>query len=246
MAFYIYNSWDNEFDLKTSEQDNSVLKTSIVNNDDIYKQLMKEIVIDGKIAIKDPPHAMHSMIIPLVSKSGPHGFLYLSDEKESGLFGLKEYKLIKQESERLINSVNHYRLNRNDRERNAFLFDFASRINSIINKKDILHVVAHSSAKLYPSFSYYILLSQDYEADNSLPVKTLEFSDGGTRRVSTQAFLTGGIQIENRIKEKNTCLYAPLNGKQGVYGVLQIITAKAVNFPEEEITFITQFANTAG
>src|SRR5699024_7580496 len=41
-------------------------------------------------------------------------------------------------------------------------------------------------------------------------------------------------------------LYAPLKGSQGIYGVLQIVAPKIVNFPKNEIEFITKFAKIAG
>src|SRR5699024_818503 len=58
--------------------------------------------------------------------------------------------------------------------------------------------------------------------------------------------MTGDIQIENRTEEKRTYLYAPCCGKQGVYGVLQLISPHIVCFPQGDIKFISEFANISG
>jgi len=58
--------------------------------------------------------------------------------------------------------------------------------------------------------------------------------------------VTGKIQFENSIEEKHSVLYAPLKGKQGVYGVLKIVSTDTLIFPKAEVEFIMLLANTAG
>src|SRR5690606_15772560 len=61
-----------------------------------------------------------------------------------------------------------------------------------------------------------------------------------------QAFVTGKIQQENSFAYKMFIIYAPLKGRQGVYGVLQINAYDVSEFPKSEIQFIELLANTAG
>src|SRR5690625_1685996 len=87
-------------------------------------------------------------------------------------------------------------------------------------------------------------MSHDYDVDAGLPIKLIEYSDDVTKRLSTQAFTTGKIQIEINDQQKH--LYAPLTGSQGIYGVIQIVAPIQVYFSDDEVKFITKFAHTAG
>jgi len=132
------------------------------------------------------------------------------------------------------------------KEKNEFLFKFSKRLSTTNNISSILREILTATKTVYPQFSYYILLSQDHDIDHTLPVKTIEYSDDATKHVSNEAFMTGDIQIENRTEETRTYLYAPFCGKQGVYGVLQLITPQIVCFPQGDIKFISEFANISG
>src|SRR5699024_2258716 len=93
-------------------------------------------------------------------------------------------------------------------------------------------------------FSYFLFLSQDHHLEETLPVKTLAYSQETAKEGSNLAFISGQIQIKTL--EDKTHIYAPLTGKQGVYGVLQLSSDCPVTILDMDMEFVMQFANIAG
>ena len=107
----------------------------------------------------------------------------------------------------------------------------------------VLGEIISTLQSVYPTFNYYLLLSHDNNSHENLPIKDLEYD---SENAAMQAFVTGTVQFEDHLSEQKTVLHAPLKGKQGVYGVLQVIASDTLMLPDSEIEFITLLANTAG
>ncbi|WP_345893222.1 sensor domain-containing diguanylate cyclase [Ferdinandcohnia quinoae] len=133
----------------------------------------------------------------------------------------------------------------NEELRYEQLFRVTAKFHSSMEIDDVLAEVIHTLRDVYPSFTYYLLLAHDNKAYDAIPIKDLQF-ETGVNTAAMQAFVTGKIQIKDSIKEKQSIMYAPLKGKQGVYGVLEIIAPNSMMFPKSEIRFIELLANTAG
>jgi diguanylate cyclase (GGDEF)-like protein len=123
------------------------------------------------------------------------------------------------------------------------LYRVTSKFHSSMNMDDVLKEVIQTLEEVYPDFTYYLLLSHDYNHLIDLPIKEIQYNDSNL--AVTQAYVAGEIQLDI-IKDRTSILYAPLKGKQGVYGVLQVIAPDTQLFPQEEISFVTLLANTAG
>ena len=108
----------------------------------------------------------------------------------------------------------------------------------------VLGEIISTLQSVYPTFDYYLLLSHDNNSHENLPIKDLEYDSENV--AAMQAFVTGTVQFEDQLSERNSVLHAPLKGKQGVYGVLQVIASDTLMLPDSEIEFITLLANTAG
>lgn len=124
------------------------------------------------------------------------------------------------------------------------LFRVTEKFHSSMDMDAVLEEIIDTLQEVYPTFTYYLMLSHDNNSHKNLPIKDLEYDNENISAM--QAYLTGTIQLEDSIQEKKSMLYAPLKGKQGVYGVLQVIAPNAMTFPNSEIEFITLLANTAG
>lgn len=124
------------------------------------------------------------------------------------------------------------------------LFRVTEKFHSSMDMDAVLEEIIDTLQEVYPTFTYYLMLSHDNNSHKNLPIKDLEYDNENISAM--QAYLTGTIQLEDSIQEKRSILYAPLKGKQGVYGVLQVIAPNAMTFPNREIEFITLLANTAG
>lgn len=124
------------------------------------------------------------------------------------------------------------------------LFRVTEKFHSTMNMDAVLGEIIDTLQEEYPAFTYYLMLSHDNDSHANLPIKDLEYDSENISAM--EAYVTGKIQLEDSIVEKRSILYAPLKGKQGVYGVLQVIAPNSMMFPNNEVEFITLLANTAG
>jgi diguanylate cyclase (GGDEF)-like protein len=126
------------------------------------------------------------------------------------------------------------------------LYRVTSKFHSSMDMDDVLVEIFATLSEVYPAFSCYLLLSHDNNCNRDLPVIDLQYGEEATNKSASQAYLTGETQFEDIIDERVSVLYAPLKGKQGIYGVLQVKASDSIVFPKEEVGFITLLANTAG
>lgn len=124
------------------------------------------------------------------------------------------------------------------------LFRVTEKFHSTMNMDDVLGEIIYTLQAVYPTFTYYLLLSHDNNRLEDLPIKDLEYDSENI--AAMQAYVTGTFQFEDSVQEKRSIMYAPLKGKQGVYGVLQVIAPNTLMFPKNEVEFISLLANTAG
>ncbi|CAM3760404.1 diguanylate cyclase [Mesobacillus zeae] len=131
-----------------------------------------------------------------------------------------------------------------EEQRYRQLHRVTEKFHSTMDMDDVLFEIIFTLRDMYPGFEYYLLLSHDNNSHGELPVKDLEYNSNNFSAM--QAYVTGTIQLEDSLQERKSILYAPLKGRQGVYGVLQVIASNALVFPENEMEFISLLANTAG
>ncbi|CAM3966835.1 diguanylate cyclase [Mesobacillus thioparans] len=124
------------------------------------------------------------------------------------------------------------------------LFRVTKKFHSTMDMDAVLSEIISTLREVYPSFTYYLLLSHDHQGYGGLPVKDLEYDS--ENETAMQAYVSGHIQFEDSVTDKNSIMYAPLKGRQGVYGVLQVIAPNSLVFPQNEVEFIKLLANTAG
>ncbi|MEN2769159.1 sensor domain-containing diguanylate cyclase [Ornithinibacillus xuwenensis] len=245
---YMFDFWNKRFEL-VSIEDSLYLNKYIEDSNYFYR----DIIIDGVSAPAFPVDDIFTRDLPEISykivalhpEIGPVGFIILGERIENTVSDSALLQL-KEETEKLLSHIYRLAHAKSNEEKNRFLFETTSQFFTLTNKTDIFTEIITSIRKFYPNLDYYLLLSQDHDKTSSLPIKALKFSDDATKHVSEQAFINGELQIEDRIQEKSTCIYAPLKGYQGVYGVLQIISPTIIEIPEYEIEFITNFGNAAG
>ncbi|WHX39632.1 sensor domain-containing diguanylate cyclase [Mesobacillus sp. AQ2] len=124
------------------------------------------------------------------------------------------------------------------------LFRVTKKFHSTMDMDAVLDEIITTLREVYPSFTYYLLLSHDHKGYGELPVKDLEYNS--ENQTAMQSYVSGKIQFEDSVIDKNSIMYAPLKGRQGVYGVLQVIAPDSLVFPQNEVEFIKLLANTAG
>lgn len=121
------------------------------------------------------------------------------------------------------------------------LFRVTDKCHSSMDTNLVLSEIIDTLKKVFPESDYYLILSNDEEVDGELPVKSLGFDTA--HHLAIAAYVNSTIEIE---LADYPSIYAPLQGKQGVYGVLQVISPLQSVFEDIQIDFIRLLAKTAG
>ncbi len=125
------------------------------------------------------------------------------------------------------------------------LYFLTEKFHSLMNKDDVLAVLIETLQEMFAEYSFHLLISHDNENNHHLPIKNLGFDDQDGDGMAMEAYVTGKITIAIDEETGSMVFYSPLNGKQGVYGVLQVIN-KSIGLNEQDRNFITMLTNAAG
>ncbi|GIO08985.1 hypothetical protein J31TS6_50130 [Brevibacillus reuszeri] len=134
---------------------------------------------------------------------------------------------------------------RREASKKDLLYQLMSKIQASIDVNDVLHEIVTSIPILYPYLSVELFLT--VEPNATTPVKQLSFHEEEPS-TSTKAYLEGRLVVDE-IKQGDhqmTVIAAPLLGKQGIYGVLQVTSDQLVSLSQHETNYIAILADTAG
>ncbi|MGG1216300.1 sensor domain-containing diguanylate cyclase [Priestia endophytica] len=133
-----------------------------------------------------------------------------------------------------------------ERARYAGLYDLTMKLYSSLDPNQVLKDVITAIDTICPKAECSLILSHDSEVSHDLPIRTMKYNEQKSSSGVMKAYVSGRIHIEMMEDGKNSVLYAPLQGKQGVYGVLEMIGENGVICSEKEMNFIEKFAHTTG
>ncbi len=136
--------------------------------------------------------------------------------------------------------------NSDERRRKELLLQVTKKFHSSMNVGEILDEIIFALRQIYPDFEVNILLSHEWDVSEHLPVKQIQYGPNFSNGIAENVYLTGKIQIQDTIKGKSSTMYAPLRGKQGIYGVMEITAPFSVIFPAHEVEFIEMLADIGG
>ncbi|MDF0726443.1 diguanylate cyclase [Cytobacillus sp. S13-E01] len=238
VTLFLYNEWKQYYfpDASTNEAINNKPDSYFMTSDEVKRLGENQSSLDLET------HTF-SLITQLTHNNKEIG-LYQFKYKQTGTSSALLVEVAK-ECSKLIEKINKMTKVFNEGKRYEQLFNVTAKFYSSMNMDDVLGEVIYTLRKVYPSFTYFLLLSHDNHNNHDLPIKDFLY-DNDENPAAMQAYVTGEIQFEDSIKDKRSALYAPLKGKQGVYGVLQVIAPSTVIFPYSEVRFIDLLANTAG
>ncbi|PLS06668.1 sensor domain-containing diguanylate cyclase [Neobacillus cucumis] len=131
-----------------------------------------------------------------------------------------------------------------DAEKYKKLFQISEKFYSTLEVDNLLAEIFITLKEIYPSYSYYLLLSLDSYNHNDLPIIDLEYDSENMMVIN--AYESGQIQFESSEVSNHAILYAPLKGKSAIYGVMQVIVPEVTEFPAVEAEFIGLLSNSAG
>ena len=126
-----------------------------------------------------------------------------------------------------------------DERRYRELFKVTEIFHSTRDVHTLLVQIIGTLKQVFPVDEFHLLLSNDRYEFGELPIKNFDFDCANESAM--QAFVNGSIESG----EKDV-LYAPLKGKQGIYGVLEVKSMSHSTFTDHKIEFIRLLAYTAG
>src|SRR5699024_4886764 len=129
--------------------------------------------------------------------------------------------------------------------RSQLMFELSSRLHSLHHTNEVLEQVYHSSKMMYPDYDFYFLMAHEVEY-GPLPVKIIEYSKNTTLNPVIITLINNELQFEYDDEKKQTYIYSPMSGEQGVYGVFQLIIPQIIEFVDSEISFLLEFTNMIG
>lgn len=241
IRYYHFNESDMKFYMEASTEGNLELETQIRKDFSVGTEWFsaEQNIIRNPFVLA--PLDECDVLLPLRKEGEVTGFLAMKgvlDTQDGLLLSIVEecqifLHKIKGLTE-IIVAENRYKQ----------LFRVTEKFHSSMNMDAVLGEVIETLQEVYPSFTYYLMLSHDNNSHGDLPIKDLEYDSENFHAM--QAYVTGNVQLESFKHNNTSILYAPLKGKQGVYGVLQVIAPNAKTFPDDEVEFINLLANTAG
>jgi diguanylate cyclase (GGDEF)-like protein len=175
-------------------------------------------------------------------------FLHLPPDDPDSFFDERDVAFLQEVAEKASSALWRVMMAeelRREANKKNLLYQLMTKIQASIDVNDVLHEIVTSIPSLYPNFSAELFLT--VEPDATTPVKqlSLQEDEGST---STRAYLEGQLIVEDIVEHelRKTVIAAPLLGKQGIYGVLQITSDQAFSPSKYETDYISILADTAG
>jgi diguanylate cyclase (GGDEF)-like protein len=244
--FYCCNEWNKQLCLEYSTNRNfhSSFKSSKVSCFELEELARKSLVYRENLPF--PGFETEDLFILVRKEENFFGLLTLKEDIPSNFEHFTD-EFLKELSEQcglFLIKIQSLTKIATERKRYKQLFRVTEKFHSSMNMDDVLGEIIYTLQEVYPTFTYYLLLSHDNNSHGDLPIKDLEYDSENI--AAMQAYVTGTIQFEDSLQGQRSVLYAPLKGKQGVYGVLQVIAPDSIVFPKNEVEFIALLAKTAG
>ncbi|WP_339251018.1 sensor domain-containing diguanylate cyclase [Sporosarcina sp. FSL W8-0480] len=124
------------------------------------------------------------------------------------------------------------------------LFEVTEHFNSTMDSDVIIEEMMRTVLKSFSGYEVQLLLSQGYK-DETKGYRLFDYMN--ERASAVDAFLSGDLTIEKNAEDLNgTLMNAPIGGRQGTYGVLQIVAFKGTNFTSTQKNFVKLITNVAG
>lgn len=246
VSLYLYQDWKQLFDLSGFV---CASDSKLEPSPHMYSEKMKTMAENSDIIrepLPVPELSSYDFFMGLARNQQTIGFIVMKDKNDSMINRTTnaEFKKIGQEYGMFVSKFQYLARLISEENKYKQLYRVTEKFHSTMDMDDLLGEIVLTLEEMYPTFSYYLLLSQDNHYRSELPVRELEYNSENS--AAMQAYVNGTIQFEHPAHLQQFILYAPLKGKQGVYGVLQVIAPNAFSFSKSEVEFITLLANTAG
>ncbi|MFP7199970.1 GGDEF domain-containing protein [Lysinibacillus halotolerans] len=141
----------------------------------------------------------------------------------------------------LINEQMEIRQNENQYRK---LYNMTDLFHSTMDIDFILENMLITIQENFPNLDVELILSNDQDRQTKLQIKPFDYLS--ERPTTIQAFVSGEITIEQAFDLNRCLLNAPINGRQAIYGILQVSAPISYVFSNAQKDFIRLLAHTSG
>ncbi|UFJ41564.1 sensor domain-containing diguanylate cyclase [Brevibacillus humidisoli] len=193
----------------------------------------------------------HRLIVsPVYCEGTPlYAFLlHIPPEQNGVVYDARDVAFLQNVAEKIRNALMRAVISdqiRREERKKDLLYTLTKQIQASIDVNDVLDEIMKSIRQLYPHAEVELYLTVD--TNTTLPVKQLGYqTEQG--EFSNRAYMEGQLVVGSRREgeEEVTVVAAPLLGKQGVYGVLQLTAGRGGLLLHTETDYISILAETAG
>ncbi|PAM96199.1 hypothetical protein B4N84_03520, partial [Flavobacterium sp. IR1] len=109
---------------------------------------------------------------------------------------------------------------------------------------EVLKQIITALNQVFPNWNVHLYLTHEWKIDHDLSIKPLVYGMDNHNRLAEHAYLKGELQIERNENQLN--VFAPLRGKQAVYGVIELEADTDIVLHTHDLEFINVLADTGG
>lgn len=123
------------------------------------------------------------------------------------------------------------------------LFNVTEQFNATMESEVILAGIEETANTFFPSFAIQIVLSQEEQ----LRTRTYKLFDYlNERSTAIEAYMSGKVTSEICNDTNQFIINAPINGRQGIYGLLKMSASPEYQLNEVRLNLLKVLTNTAG
>lgn len=204
-----------------------------------------KFVADWTLVHESIDKSMDSAVIFQTSDRKPHGLLLMKSTEKWSSFAnsifIEEFSSI---TTYLICNIKQQIFITQQEKQYRELFNATEMFHSTMDIDRILEGVLLAMNNAFPSFQTDLVLSNDQDRQTKIRFKLFDYLS--ERASSVEAFVSGEITSELAGDLNCRLLNAPIKGRQGIYGILQVRTPDDYMFSNRQQEFIRMLANTSG
>lgn len=190
-------------------------------------------------------NTMNSAVIFQTSDHKPQGLLLVKSTEKWASFAnsiyIEEFSSI---TTYLICNIKKQIFMAQQEKQYRELFNVTEMFHSTMDIDQILEGVLLAMNSAFPSFQTDLVLSNDQDRQTKNHFKLFDYLS--ERASSVEAFVSGEITSELACDLNCRLINAPIKGRQGIYGILQVRTPDDYLLSTRQEDFIRMLANTSG
>ncbi|MEC2071763.1 sensor domain-containing diguanylate cyclase [Alkalihalophilus marmarensis] len=124
------------------------------------------------------------------------------------------------------------------------LLQVTKKCHGSMDINEVLKQIITALNQVFPNWNVHLYLTHEWKIDHDLSIKPLVYGMDNHNRLAEHAYLKGELQIERNEKQLN--VFAPLRGKQAVYGVIELEADTDIVLHTHDLEFINVLADTGG